>query len=232
MPHTEHTSIFRKIIRSPIRAILFLLALLVPCFASAQTITSLSITPNPAAGGGTITGTVTLSANAATGGFVVSLSSNLPAVASVPANFTIGAGTKTGTFAVTATPQTGNQIAVITASGNGSSQNFTLTIAPPTAGSVTLSPATLLGGASSTATFTLTGTATSGGVTASLSSSNAAATVPGSVTVPGRIDFDDLHSFHCGSRGKRNRRYFRQGWHDIGGGQPSDRGPNGHWSYS
>ena len=51
------------------------------------------------------------------GGFVVGLASNLSAVASVPASFTIAAGSKTGTFPVTATPQTGNQIAVITASG-------------------------------------------------------------------------------------------------------------------
>jgi hypothetical protein len=59
---------------------------------------------------------------------------------------------------------------------------------PPTTGpslsAVAISPTSVVGGASSTGTVTLTAAAPTGGLAVALSSSSAAATVPGSVTVP------------------------------------------------
>jgi hypothetical protein len=65
----------------------------------------------------------------------------------------------------------------------GLSQSVALTVNPATVLSVSLSPASLTGGANSTGTVTLTGPAPAGGLTVKLSSSSTKATVPPNVTV-------------------------------------------------
>jgi hypothetical protein len=69
-----------------------------------------------------------------------------------------------------------------------STRSFTpqaATSTTPTLSSLTLSPTSVTGGASSTGTVTLTAPAPSAGIAVSLTSSHAAVSVPTSVTVPG-----------------------------------------------
>ncbi|HEV2474495.1 MAG TPA: hypothetical protein VGS41_17590 [Chthonomonadales bacterium] len=129
------------------------------------------------------TGTVTLYASvpAAT---TVDLSTNSFLV-SVPASITIAAGATTGTF--TATTSAVNTITTVTilATANGDTVEATLTVTPVDISSLTLSPTTVVGGkANSTGTVTLAHSAPQGGVTVSLFSSSAAASVPATVTIP------------------------------------------------
>jgi Domain of unknown function (DUF4082)/Bacterial Ig domain len=158
-----------------------------------NTLTLLSVTVNPAsvAGGTPSTGTVSLNGPAPSGGVVVSLSSNNPAVASVPnsGSVTVPAGATTATFPVTTSAVATSTLVTITASyGSGTPQTASLTVIPPIVSSLTLSPTSVTGGTSSpTGTVTLNGPAPSGGAVVSLSSNNSAvASVPssGSVTVP------------------------------------------------
>ena len=150
---------------------------------------AVSVSPTSVTGGNSATGTVTLTAAAPSGGALVSLSSSNTAIAVVPASVTVAAGATTATFAVATFAVNGNTSATITAAYNGTTRTATLTATPepPLASlsGVTVSPANLTGGNSSTGTVTLTGVAPSGGAVVSLSSSNTAgASVPPSVTVP------------------------------------------------
>src|SRR5262249_49904356 len=65
------------------------------------TVLSLGIAPTVITGGGTAQATVTLDGPAPEGGAVVSLSSDHPEVAPVPANVTVPEGTTSTTFPVT-----------------------------------------------------------------------------------------------------------------------------------
>jgi hypothetical protein len=76
---------------------------------------------------------------------------------------------------------------MLTASYSGVSTTFSVMVTPPSAAltSISVSPATIVGGQSGTGTVSLTAAAGTGGVTVALSSSNtAAASIPASVTVP------------------------------------------------
>ena len=137
-------------------------------------------------GGNSLTGSVTLTANAPTGGAVVSLSSN-NAAASVPASVTVAAGNTSASFTITTTSVSANTTAVITAKLGSSSQQASLTILPasgPTVSSASLNPTSVQGGSSSQGTVTLSAAAPSGGSVVSLSSNSSSASVPSSVTVP------------------------------------------------
>ena len=143
-----------------------------------------TLAPASLIGGSTSTGTVTLAQAAPAGGFVVTLSSANPSVASVPANVTIGAGSTFASFTITTTPVAVNTAVVITATASGSSKNATVTVNPPALSSLTRSPSSVTGGNTATGTVTLTGKAPSGGLTVTLSSAiPSAASVPVSVTV-------------------------------------------------
>ena len=132
------------------------------------------------------TATVTLNGPAPSGGALVFLSSN-NAAASVPANgVTVPAGATSATFTVTTSAVATSTSVTISGSYGGGTQTATLTVVPPVPSSLTLSPSSVTGGTSSpTGTVTLNGPAPSGGALVSLSSSNAAASVPANgVTVP------------------------------------------------
>ena len=145
-----------------------------------------TVSPTTVQGGTSANGTVTLDSPAPTGGLSVSLSSNLPGSASVPASVTLPAGATSASFTVTTFP-VDNTTVTLTAS-LGSTTLFTalsITAAPSlTLTSLTLSPTTVVGGASSTGTVTLSAAAPSGGAVVSLSDNSAAASEPASVTVP------------------------------------------------
>jgi hypothetical protein len=145
-----------------------------------------SVSPTSVSGGTPATGTVTLGSAAPTGGVAVSLSSNLPGSASVPATVTVPAGATTASFTVTTFP-VDNTTAQLVASLGDAILFAPLSItraSSTTLTSVTLSPTTVVGGASSTGTVRLSGAAPSGGAVVTLSDNSAAATVPASVTVP------------------------------------------------
>jgi hypothetical protein len=145
---------------------------------------SLSINPSSAKGGGTTTGTVTLSDVAPQGGEIVNLSSDYSPLVTVPATVTVLQGATSATFQITMAPVPALTGVTITAIGNGI-QTALLTVLPPSLTAVSVNPTTVIGGqANSTGTVTLDAPASVLGVTVTLSSSNtAAATVPASVTI-------------------------------------------------
>jgi len=96
--------------------------------APSATLSSVSLAPTTVAGGTSSTGTLTLSAAAATGGLVVSLSTNNSLVTSVPASITIPAGSKTGTFTVKTTSFLITWSVTITAKLGSTSKTAILTV--------------------------------------------------------------------------------------------------------
>ena len=137
-------------------------------------------------GGSPITGTVTLSGPAPSGGTVVTLSSANPSVVTVPASVTIPAGQTSVDFTANTAPVTQTTSVNVSASSGGTTVSTTLFVFVSTAvSSVTLSPASLVGPASSTATVMLASAAPTGNAVVTLASSNTVfAVVPNSVSVP------------------------------------------------
>jgi len=151
------------------------------------TLSSFTVSPTSVVGGSPATGTVTLPSAAPAGGTVVSLTSNLPGSATVPASVTVAAGATSANFTITTFPSAGTTVQ-LSATLVDTILFAALGVNPPAASatlsSVTVSPATAVGGNSSTGTVTLSAAAPSGGAVVTLSSSNTAvATVPASVTV-------------------------------------------------
>jgi hypothetical protein len=81
--------------------------------SSAPTLTALTVSPTDVVGPDPATGTVTISAAAPTGGFVVDLTSDNPAAATVPPAVTVPSGASRATFPVTTKQLTNAQSAVI-----------------------------------------------------------------------------------------------------------------------
>jgi thermitase len=149
---------------------------------------TLSLNPTSVVGGNSATGTVTLTAAAPSGGFVVNLSSSNSSVASVPSSVTVPAGATSANFTVSTTAVSASTNVTITASAGGVSRTATLTVNPPSSSvslqSLTISPTSVWGGSSATGTVTLSGPAPAGGVVVQLRSNSSRATVPSTVTVP------------------------------------------------
>jgi hypothetical protein len=146
-----------------------------------STLSSVSLSPSTVLGGASSTGTVTLNGAAPTGGAVVTLTSNDPS-ATVPASVTVAAGATNATFALTTTAVATSTQVTISATYSAT-QGAILTINPATLSSVSLSPTTLIGGASATGTVTLGSAAPASGAVVTLTSNNTSATVPASVTI-------------------------------------------------
>ncbi|PYN90011.1 MAG: hypothetical protein DMD87_03420 [Candidatus Rokuibacteriota bacterium] len=147
----------------------------------ASALSALSLNPSSVPGGAASIGTVTLSAAAPAGGAEVPLSSSNAAVATVPASVTVPAGSTSANFTVSTSLVTSATSATIQAA------NFSvvLNVIPATTLSLlSLSPASVTAGNSSTGTVTLSAAApTSGAVVTLASSETAVAMVPASVTV-------------------------------------------------
>ncbi|MEO8051227.1 MAG: hypothetical protein ABI833_12495 [Acidobacteriota bacterium] len=146
-------------------------------------LSGVSCSPAGVTGPGTSACTVTLTA-AASSALSVALQSNNASV-TVPGSVNIGAGASSATFTATATAVASNQTVLVTATLNGVSKAFTLTVtgnAPAQLTSVACAPSTLGSSASSTCTLTLDKAATSA-ATVSLTSNNGLLTVPANVTV-------------------------------------------------
>ena len=155
-----------------------------PTVAALSTVT---VTPSSATGGASMTGTVTLTSAAPAGGIVVNLASSI-AAAQVPASISIPANVSSANFTVTTSPVSTLTAGNISASYNSVTKSAAISVLPPasaTLASLALNPTTVVGGASSTGTVTLSAPAPSGGLVVNLSSSNPnRATVPPNVTIP------------------------------------------------
>ena len=123
----------------------------------AATLASVSLDPTTVVGGVGSTGTVTLSAGAPLGGAVVTLSSS-SASATVPGSVTVAAGATTATFAVTTSVVTASTSVMITANFGSATQTASLAVTPVPAAlaSVSVNPASVVGGTGSTGMVTLT----------------------------------------------------------------------------
>ena len=154
---------------------------------SPPAISSVSANPASVVGGNGSTGTVALTSGAPSGGAAVSLSSTNAAVASLPASVTVPAGSLSARFPIATSTVATSTPVTITATYNSITKTATLDVTPvppTTLQSLGANPAIVTGGATSQGTITLTGTAPAGGFGVTLSSSNAAASVPATVNVP------------------------------------------------
>ncbi len=146
-------------------------------------ILSVTSTPTTIAGGNTASGSANLIGQAGPSGTIVTLSSSNTAVASVPSTVTVSAGAVKAPFVISTSAVLTTQTVTITGTALGKSATVTLTVVPTGLASISVSPATLVGGNTPTGTVTLTGPAPTGGTVVSLSSANSKAVVPASVTV-------------------------------------------------
>ncbi|MBX3119524.1 MAG: SBBP repeat-containing protein [Fimbriimonadaceae bacterium] len=146
-------------------------------------LTSLGLAPDSLVGGNNSTGTVGLDRPATGAGVPIALSSNNPAVAAVPATVTIPAGAAFVNFTVTTARVSAITNVTITATRGSVVLNAVLQVRPMTF-TMSIAPASMPGGNSATGTVTLIEAAPPGGIVVALSSNNAAATVPASITIP------------------------------------------------
>ncbi|BCW96438.1 MAG: S8 family peptidase [Fimbriimonadales bacterium] len=151
-------------------------------------LSSLSLNPSSVVGGNRVVGTVTLTAPAPEGGFLVQLGSNATArLTLLPSHLIVPAGQRTATFEILTRRVNRSTPITITASAAGVSRQATLTILSEsdiTLQSLTISPTTVLGGGSATGTVTLSAPAPAGGIVVQLRSSSTRAQAPSTVTIP------------------------------------------------
>ena len=152
--------------------------------APPPTLSTLSLSSNAVPGGASVTGRVTLSGPAPSGGVVVTLSSSGPA-AVVPATVTVPAGQSSVAFTVTTSVVTASQTVTITAIYAGVTQtaDLTINIQAVTLASLSLSSSSVTGGTSVIGTVRLSSPAQTGGAVVTLRTSGSGASVPSSVTV-------------------------------------------------
>ena len=148
-------------------------------------VSSLSCIPTSLLSLASTTCTVTLNQPAPTGGANVTLS-NSNSILTIPTAITVPAGTTSATFSGAAAIITSLSNATITATYNGSSATFTISLlGSAVLTGLTCSPTTLAAGASSTCAVTLNQAAPTGGFSVSLTNSNTLAlSLPASVSVP------------------------------------------------
>jgi len=155
----------------------------------APALSSVSASPSQVVGGNPSTGTVALTAPAPASGATVSLSSASGSV-SVPSSVTVGQGMSSASFGITTSAVATQTLTTLSASYGGVTKTTTLTVNPPAApppaalATLTLNPASVVGGGSSTGTVTLTAPAPSAGAVVTLGSSRTSiASVPATVVV-------------------------------------------------
>jgi hypothetical protein len=147
-----------------------------------------SVSANPASveGGGTATGTVTLTAPAGSGGALVGLSSASGAI-TVPASITVAPGTTSATFGIATSTVSMSTSTTVSASYGGVTKATTFTVTSssvPVLTGVTLANTSIIGGTSTTGRVTLSAPAGAGGAVIALRSSNTTLVgVPSSVVV-------------------------------------------------
>jgi trimeric autotransporter adhesin len=134
--------------------------------------------------GSSINGAVVLNKAASAGGMAITLAASPSTAVSVPASVTVAVNARVATFKLTGQAVASDTAVTITATDPSlNAVTAAVSAKMPGVKSVTLSPASAIGGASVTGTVSLDSTAAAGGVTVSLASDNAAATVAASVVV-------------------------------------------------
>ncbi len=158
---------------------------LVPVEApTAPRIAQFTITSAPPIVGGTSAqGRITLTAAAPTGGLPITLGSSSSNVASVPQTVTVTQGQTFVDVQITTFVVTSSTTVVLTASRPSGSAQVGLSVQPVGLTSISLTPPTVTGGASTNLTVTLNGPAPTGGLVIDLSAPSKAVTVPSAVTV-------------------------------------------------
>jgi len=149
----------------------------------APVITALTLNPTTVVGGAASTGTITLGSPAPSPGLPVALASG-STFATVPSQVTVPAGATSATFTITTSAIATTSAATLSATLNGVTVTAKLTVKAPLITVLTLNPTSVVGGAASTGTITLGSPAPSSGLSISLASGSAFATVPSQVTVP------------------------------------------------
>ena len=151
--------------------------------ATPPSVGSLAVNFATVSDGATETVSVQLTGPASTGGSIVALQSSDPAVAPVPATFTMAAGLAWDQFRFQIGSVTVSEQVTLTATLNGSSASVSFTADPPALKSLTLSPSAITGGAQPTLIVMLNGQAPTGGLTVQLASDSPLASPPATATV-------------------------------------------------
>jgi hypothetical protein len=144
---------------------------------------SVTLAKDPLYSGETTWVAVQLTAAVPAGGATINLSSSNPGAVSVPATITMPGNTAWMQFQVQ-----GGQVSVatpvtLTATLNAGSASAQFTLQPPSLKSLTISPATISGGAQPQGIVMLNGQAPAGGAFVSLSSNSPMVSPPASVTI-------------------------------------------------
>ena len=150
--------------------------------------TALTVNPTTVAGGSSTVGTVTLAGPAPAVGVAINVQSKLPLTASVPESVTVPGGATSASFTVTTFPVSSTTTVQLSAAMDNVFQFAAVNVTPatqaPSLSTVSVSPTSVSGGASSSGTVTLSASAPSGGTVVGLSDNSSATSVPASVTVP------------------------------------------------
>ena len=161
--------------------------LLVTATPAATQATAFFLDPLSVTGGQSSQATLVLNGQAPAGGFLVTLTSDNPAVL-VPSSVSVPAGADRVSFGIGTSAVGADLLVTLEARPSSSVLLAQLSVlAPagaPTLSGVAVNPSSVAGGTTSTGTVTLSGAATSAGAVVSLASNTSAATLPASVTVP------------------------------------------------
>ncbi|HKE25386.1 MAG TPA: IPT/TIG domain-containing protein [Bryobacteraceae bacterium] len=153
---------------------------------AAVLVSSLQCQASSLASNASTTCTVTLNQAAPSGGSVVTIGGGIASVLTVPGAVTVPAGATTASFTASTASLLVNQTATVSASLNGASQSFNISlVAPVLVSSLQCQASSLASNASTTCTVTLNQAAPSGGSVVTIGGGIAGVlTVPGTVTVP------------------------------------------------
>lgn len=134
---------------------------------------------------GGVNASCTVSMYASTGAIrTLNVSSNSPTYASTPASVQIAPNSTNTSFNIGTVPTAVDRTIVISAVWQGVTRSASFYLLAPRPSSLDISPASVVGGNSSTGTVHMTGNAAVGGVVVTLSSNGPEVLVPPSVTVP------------------------------------------------
>jgi hypothetical protein len=126
------------------------------------TVATLALDPPSVGGGGPVTGKLTITGPAPTGGLHIGVTSSAP-TATVPAHVTVEAGATAASFPITTTPVADPTTVQITAAKNATVKSATLAIGPAALASLTFNPTRPVAGAPSAGTVKLSGLAPAAG---------------------------------------------------------------------
>lgn len=140
---------------------------------------SISAMPQVVTGGTEIAGSVQLTGQAKAGGQTVTLTSNKPLVASVPASVNIPEGASSANFPITTYGVNANQGVVITATSGAVQKTVFIAVNAPALTSISVAPTTIKGGVTGILTLNISGPAPTGGFAIALISG-----APGLVMLP------------------------------------------------